>query len=230
MNDSTREVLETGLAGLGLGLKIATEARELMLRHLTLVRVANETTNLTRITDPESMVRDHVLDGLALLPALAGAGLEIPAGARLLDIGTGAGFPGIPLALARGDLRTTLADSRGPKGRFLVSAVRDLGLEERIDVLAIRGRELHHHHPELTGAFDVVTARAVSDLSRVLREVKSVVAPGGLVIHYKGPGLDDEEREAGTRDATKYGFETLPEIDAALPGRDRRFVIHRRGD
>ncbi len=227
MSEVSREALEDGLSDLGL--IVDSEARALMLRHLDLVRTGNEATNLTRITDPETMVRDHVLDSLAVLPALAGAGLEIPTGTRYLDIGTGAGFPGIPLTLARPDIVTTLAESRGPKGRFLETAVQKLELSERVKVLVIRARELHHHHPELEASFGLVTARAVSELSRVLREVKSIVAPGGLVIHYKGPKLDRPEREAGTRDATKYGFETLLELESPMPGRDRRFVIHRRG-
>jgi 16S rRNA (guanine527-N7)-methyltransferase len=212
-----------------LGLEIPAEARAHLLRHLELVREGNRSTNLTRISDLGAMVRDHVLDALALLPALARAGLSPPAGAQLLDVGTGAGFPGIPLALARPDLRVSLAESRGPKVRFLHEAVDALGLGGRISVLPHRAREIHHHRPELAGTFHLTTARAVADLARILREVKALVAPGGLVVHFKGPGLSDEERAAGTRDAQRYGFEAISDLEAGLEGKMLRFVIHRRG-
>jgi 16S rRNA (guanine527-N7)-methyltransferase len=220
------ELLAEGIERLGL--EVSGEARAAMLRHLELVREANRTTNLTRITDLGSMVRDHVLDALALLPALARAGLSPPAGARMLDVGTGAGFPGIPIALARPDLGVFLAESRGPKVRFLREAVAALDLADRVPVLPHRAREIHHHLPALAGTFTLTTARAVADLARVLREVKALVARGGLVVHFKGPGLGDEERAAGTRDAEKYGFDTIPDVEAGLEGRNLRFVIHRR--
>jgi 16S rRNA (guanine527-N7)-methyltransferase len=218
------EALAAGITDLGLS--IPRDARELMLAHCAAVREANERLNLTRITDPPTMVRDHVVDALALLAALRDAGLSPPPDARLLDVGTGAGFPGIPLALANPGWRVLLLDSRRKKAAFLLHAVHEVGIP-RVEVLDVRASEIPLAHPELTRAFDLVTARAVGRQDAVLHEVADLVRPGGLLVHFKGPRMTSAERAAGTVAAGRLGFERLPDIPTPQPGRDRRFVVDR---
>jgi 16S rRNA (guanine527-N7)-methyltransferase len=202
------------------GIDLPAGARATLLRHLDLVRERNRSVNLTRITDPLAMVRDHVLDSLAALPVLENGG-------RLLDLGSGAGFPGIPLAIARPDLEVLLVESRGKKAAFLEDVAHELELAN-VTVFAQRARELHHVRPDLAGTIDVVTARAVASLEKVLREVKGLVVPGGVVVHFKGPGLDDAERAAGDRAASRFGFDPAEAVGVQRPGTDRQLILHRR--
>jgi 16S rRNA (guanine527-N7)-methyltransferase len=225
MTGSPSDALRAGLDALGLSLR--PDAPDRLLRHLALVREANRTTNLTRITDPHEMVRDHVLDALALLVALERAGFDLEPGLSVMDLGSGAGFPGIPIAIARPDLRVSLVDSRGPKARFLETAVADLGLAD-VSVLGERAREIAARHPQTEHAFGLVTSRAVSRLGDVLREVKRLAAPGGLVAHFKGPALGDDERRDADRAAARHGFAHVADLPTRQAGRDRVFVLHRR--
>ncbi len=219
-------VIESILSGAKtFGLELDAERASLIEGHLELVLEANESINLTRITDRETMVRDHVLDAFALLPALdevdLGGALRSPA----MDVGTGAGFPGVPLAIARPDIGWILLESRGPKAGFLKEAVETLGLPN-VDVVQARARDLPHLEPTYARLYRFVTARAVANLARVLREVKALVGPGGVVAHFKGPKMGDEEWQAGERAAREYRFKTVGTVPTTQTGRERRFVFH----
>ena len=113
------EQLAAGLDGLGLALQ--SGAREHLVDYLLLLDKWNRRYNLTAVRDPEEMVSRHLLDSLSVLPFLKGT--------RILDVGTGPGLPGIPIAIARPDCNVTLLDSVGKKIRFLTEAKRNLGLE-----------------------------------------------------------------------------------------------------
>ena len=222
--DPTERIL-AGAAALGVDLDEPRAAR--MHAHLELVRAANESFNLTRITDRDAMVRDHVLDALALLPALVAAGLEGSLASPALDVGSGAGFPGIPLAIARPDVGWILLESRGPKAAFLGEAVDVLQLPN-VEVVQARARDLVHVEPAHAAIYRFVTARAVAHVARVLREVKALVAPGGIVAHFKGPNYDAAEQTAGEAAAREHHFEPTAEIPTTQPNRSRRFLFHRR--
>ena len=112
-----------------LGLELGVEAQQQLLAFIDLLAKWNKTYNLTAVRDPEQMVARHLLDSLSILPYLDAA--------RVLDIGTGAGLPGIPLALARPGLRVTLLDSNAKKIRFITQAVHELGLDN-IEVVHTR--------------------------------------------------------------------------------------------
>jgi 16S rRNA (guanine527-N7)-methyltransferase len=221
----TAELLEDGLRRLGLLEDVPPTARLSLLDHLDRVREANRSLNLTRITDPVAMVRDHVLDSLAVLEALRRIGRAPPTGSAILDVGSGAGFPGVPIAIVRPDTRVVLAESRGKKAAFLENVVRDLGRPD-IRVAAARAADLRRNAAPTS--FALVTARAVGTLSSVLHEAHDLVAEGGLLVHYKGPGLESDEIVAVDRDAAAFGFGPAEIVATAQAERNTRFVVQVR--
>ena len=132
----------------------------------------NRRFNLTAITDPESMVSHHVLDSLAVHRYLHGASIA--------DVGTGAGFPGLPLALVNPERRFSLIDSNGKKIRFVSHAVRTLGLMN-VEPLQARAEMLRPERP-----FDTVLARAFAPLPELLEAVAPLCGSGTQVLAMKG--------------------------------------------
>jgi 16S rRNA (guanine527-N7)-methyltransferase len=124
------------------------------------------------------MVTHHLLDSLAIHPDLRGE--------RIADVGTGAGFPGLPLALVNPARHFTLIDSGGKKVRFVAHAVRTLGLAN-VEALQVRAEALTPAHP-----FDTITARAFAPLPELLRRVGRLCAPNGQVLAMKGKWPADE--------------------------------------
>lgn len=181
-------------AGFGARLEaIGVRAAEPMLAELGAflgyLLAMNAQMNLTAIRDAESAWERHVLDALTLLPLLA----DVPAGGTLVDIGSGGGIPGIPLAIARPDLRVTLVESTQKKAAFLSSVSAAMGLT-RVSVCAERAEQLGGG--PMRGAFDVVTARAVARLVTLAPLTLPFVRPGGLALLIKGQRADDELAEA----------------------------------
>jgi 16S rRNA (guanine527-N7)-methyltransferase len=170
-----RTELEDGLQALALDAALASP----LLAYLALLDRWNKAYNLTAIRDPRAMVSLHLLDSLAMHPFVRGIG-------RLADLGTGAGLPGIPLAIALPNLQVTLVESNGKKARFLREAVRTLGLgnarvaESRAEALA------------QPAAFDAITARAMATLADILAVGAHLPAPGGRLLAMKGARPDDE--------------------------------------
>ncbi|MGH8161386.1 MAG: 16S rRNA (guanine(527)-N(7))-methyltransferase RsmG [Gammaproteobacteria bacterium] len=148
--------------------------RQALARQLALVAKWNRAYNLTSVRDPADMIARHVLDSAAALPFLRGR--------RMLDAGSGAGFPGIVLALLAPDTRWTLVEANGKKARFLRHAVRYLDLAGRVSVAQERLED--HHRP--AAAFDTITARALSDLATLARWTTPLLAPGGRLVALKG--------------------------------------------
>jgi len=170
--------LQAGLRQLGF-----CEAETLvpgLLAYLDLLQRWNRSYNLTAIRDPREMVSRHLLDSLSVLPWVAGP--------RLLDAGSGAGLPGLPLAMARPEMHVTLLDSVGKKIRFLNQAVRELGLK---NVIPLQAR-LESFHPQ--APFDTIISRAFSELAAFARAARHLAA-GAQLLAMKGrfPGgeLDD---------------------------------------
>jgi 16S rRNA (guanine527-N7)-methyltransferase len=167
--------LRAGLAALALPGELAPP----LLAYLDLLARWNRSYNLTAVRDPREMVPRHLLDSLAMDAYLDGI-------ASLADLGTGPGLPGIPLAIARPQLRVTLVEANGKKARFLREAVRTLGLanaevaESRIEAL------------DRTGAFDAITARALATLPQILAFGGHLLAPGGRLLAMKGARPDEE--------------------------------------
>jgi 16S rRNA (guanine527-N7)-methyltransferase len=177
-------------AALGaLGVTLAPEVVSRLGDYLARLLAMNEQMNLTAIKDPTEAWTRHVLDSLSLLPLMA----DIPAGARLLDVGSGGGVPGIPIALARPDLRVTLVDATHKKVVFLAAVAKALGLA---NVRAVSGRAEKLAETDLGHAFDVVTARAVAKLPMLLPWTAPFAKAGGRLLLIKGEHGDQELGEA----------------------------------
>ncbi len=173
----------------GIGVRLDTAMLDRLGDYLGRLLAMNEQMNLTAIKDPVEAWEKHVLDALTLVPLLA----EIGAGGRVVDVGSGGGVPGIPLAIARGDLRVTLVEATQKKAAFLSAVTAALGLGN-VSVRAERAEQLAAG--ELRGAFDAATARAVGRLVNLVPQTAPFVRPGGLLLLVKGQRAEEELDEA----------------------------------
>jgi 16S rRNA (guanine527-N7)-methyltransferase len=156
-------------------------------RFVALLLAANRTLNLTRVTEPTAVARLHLLDAIAALPLID----ELPDDGRAaLDLGSGGGVPGIPLALARPDRRWVLVDSVRKKADALRAFVASLGIAN-VEVIAERAEVVGRNrvHREAYGA---VTARACAALPVLVEYALPLLAAGGTLIAWKGAVADDE--------------------------------------
>lgn len=189
--DAFGSALDAGLAAFGL--RLDREARRVIDAHVRLLLAWNEAINLTSITDPAAIATRHVLDSLAALPLLAGAG-QGSDGLGIADIGSGGGFPGLTLAAALPGGRVTLIESVAKKARFLQVAAGSMGLASRVTVRAARAEEIAAREP---AARDVVTARAVAGLAELVELALPLLRVGGRLLAWKGPDIDAELAAAG---------------------------------
>lgn len=191
--------LQQGLQDMGL--KLASPGPEKLLEFLRLLEKWNKTYNLTAVRDPEQMVSRHLLDSLSVLPFLQGQ--------RVLDIGTGPGLPGIPLALALPDLEFTLLDSNAKKTRFATQALHELGLK---NARVVQDRVEKFHPPE---KFDTLIARAFASIPDMLAASRHLCAPAGRFLVMKG--VFPQEELAAVTDGYRADVKalTIPGLDAA---------------
>ncbi|MEP6996705.1 MAG: 16S rRNA (guanine(527)-N(7))-methyltransferase RsmG [Betaproteobacteria bacterium] len=169
------ELLADGVAALGLAVPIGSDVQAKLLAYLALLDKWNRTHNLTAIREPERMITHHLLDSLAVLPHLPSRG-----GLRVIDVGSGGGLPGIPLAIVRPDWRLALLDSNFKKAAFLRQAVIELPLTN-VEVVAAR---VEHYAPAVP--FDIAISRAFSDLAVFAAASASLLAPEGRLVAMKG--------------------------------------------
>lgn len=149
----------------------------------------NQTTNLTRITEPRDVAVKHFFDSLAVCqPEL------FPLGCKVADVGSGAGFPGIPLAILRPDLNITLVDSLRKRTQFLLEVVQRLGLDS-VEVVHCRAEDFAQDK-RYREQFDVVLARAVASLNILAELCLPLVKVGGMFLAMKGPRIEDELSQA----------------------------------
>jgi len=168
--------LHQGIKTLGIDLPADAEAK--LLQFLQLLAKWNSAYNLTAVRDPADMVIRHLLDSLAVLPFLRGP--------RVADIGTGAGLPGIPLAVARPALHFTLLDANAKKTRFVTQAIGELHLNN-VQVVQTRAED---YHP--AGKFDTLISRAFASIADMLTAARHLCAPGGRILAMKGTFPKDE--------------------------------------
>lgn len=167
----------------------------------------NEKMNLTAITDPVGVVVKHFTDSLLAAPLLPGGAFS------LIDVGTGAGFPGVPLALLREDCSLTLLDSLNKRLVFLDALCRELGLP--VTLIHARAEE-GGQQPRLREHFDAATARAVAALPTLCEYCLPFVKVGGRFIALKGPDAD-REQEAAARAVSLLGGRVTEQRVFTLP-------------
>ena len=207
---------ERGLAALGL--TPPPDAGEKLASYGGMLLEQNKVMNLTAITDPDQVVDLHFLDSAALLGAADFKGKSV------IDVGTGAGFPGLVLRLTEPTIHLTLLDSLGKRVTWLEQVCRALGAE---DVACIHARaEEQALLPGYRDSFDLAVSRAVAPLNLLCELCLPFVRPGGLFLAMKAAGCAEETDEAA-RCIAKLGGRLRPGYDYAIPGTDitRRVVI-----
>jgi 16S rRNA (guanine527-N7)-methyltransferase len=195
--------LIAGIAALGLTLPTGALAR--LTAYIDVLHEWNQHYNLTAVRDPAQMISRHVLDSLAVAPFLQGHGI--------LDAGSGAGLPGIPLAVAFPDRHFTLLDSNGKKIRFLTHATRVLGLENT-QVMQARAED---YRP--VESFATVISRALAPLADFLDWTAHLGAPGGRWLAMKGAYPEEELQRLPA------GFRLLEVHPLKVPGLDARRCV-----
>lgn len=209
--DATQEI------GLELSAADLDRISVLLDRYQALLLTWNARFNLTAITDEQGVLIRHFIDSLTVLKVL-------PAGpAALLDVGTGPGFPGIPLKIARPDLTVTVMDSTAKKVRFCEEVIQQLGLS---GIRAVHDRaEEMAHQPAFREQFEVVTARAVAALPTLVEYLLPFVKVGGVCVAMKGSDAEHEAAQA-TRAITLLGGRLRQVEPVQLPGLpDKRALI-----
>lgn len=162
--------LAQGLATMGLDLP--AERQEKLLAYVALLYKWNRTYSLTALREQEKAVSHHLLDSLAIVPF-------VPPGS-LLDVGSGGGTPGIPVAIARPDVQVTLLDSNSKKAAFLQQAVIELGLTN----VSVHGGRVEQYHPAI--GFAAITSRAFAELADFVTLTRHLLAPEGVWLAMKG--------------------------------------------
>ncbi|MBS1198325.1 MAG: rRNA m(7)G-527 methyltransferase [Proteobacteria bacterium] len=202
-----RRILSDGLAAMGLPYSPATE--EKLLAYLGLLLKWNKTYNLTAVRDPEQGLTHHLLDSLAILPWLNES--------NLLDVGSGGGLPGIPLAIVRPELAVTLVDAVQKKVSFLQQAVIELELP--------KVQAVHARVEALQGQFGQIVSRAFADLSDFVGLTRHLLAPDGCWLAMKGalPAAELSQLPAGIVAQEK--------VPLAVPGlkAERHLIILKAG-
>jgi 16S rRNA (guanine527-N7)-methyltransferase len=202
-------VLDAGLAELGLDL--SPTARTAIDDHVRLLLAWTSAINLTAIREPAEVARAHVLDSLTAVATLRGRGIT-----RFLDLGSGAGYPGLPLAVALPADGVLLVEPVGKKARFLEAAVAATGLEARVAVAPARAESLAAD-PAHRGRWPAITARAVASLADLVELSFPLLAPGGVLVAWKRGDLVAEVA-AAQRAIEALGGGSITSVAAGVTG------------
>ena len=218
--------LEGEAARLGLALDIS--ARRRFARYLELLEEWRDRAGLTSLTDPVAVQLRHFGESLALLVTLRASG-ALPAGepADVVDVGSGAGFPGVPMRILAPELRLTLVESHGRRARFLETLVDELDLDG-VRVVTARAEEAGRD-PTCRERFDVAVARALAPLPVLVEYLLPLLRPGGIMAAPKGSSAERELREAAAA-VEALGGCPAESVPLSLPegSRPQQVVIVRR--
>lgn len=189
-------------AAVRLGLPLDADAPERLAAHLALVGKWNKVHNLTAVRDMDQMVTLHTADSLSILPEFGGS-------RSVVDVGTGAGFPGIPIAIVRPSVEVTLLDSSHKKCSFLEQVKAELALRN-VTIVCDR---VERWRP--AQGFDTVVSRAFADLGDFIAQAAHLVAPGGRLLAMKGVYPYEEiARVPGTHRVAEVRELHVPDLDA----------------
>lgn len=203
--------LQTGLDEMEI--MLSEEQQQKLLDYLALLLKWNKAFNLTAIRDPEEMVSRQLLDSFSIL--------KLVKGNRVLDIGTGPGLPGIPLAIALPERQFTLLDSNGKKTRFVQQAITSLGLK---NANVVRER-VEAFQPDI--GYDTITSRAFASLAKIVQLTSHLMVDTGRLVAMKG--VDPVEE----RDELKMTGMTVETVRLFVPqtsGERHAVLIYRSGD
>lgn len=193
--EECRKILVNGIASLNLN--VTDDQIDQLIGFIKLIEKWNKAYNLTAIRNREEMTRLHILDSLAIVPHIEGK--------RIIDIGTGAGLPGIPLAICLPEIGFTLLDSNAKKTRFVQQVVLELKLKN-VEVLHSR---VESHHPEQ--GYDAVLTRAFASLPDIVKLTAHLLAANGVLLAMKGQNMEAEIAEINAESAV---------IPLSVPGAD----------
>ena len=211
------QILEQKLGELGI--KQDQNQLERFHKFYQLLIEWNKVMNLTGITEYEDVVEKHFVDSLSIIKAIDLSGIH-----TVIDVGTGAGFPGIPLKIAFPHLRVVLLDSLNKRIKFLDEVISQLGLTE---ICTIHGRaEEYARKEEYREQFDLCVSRAVSNLSTLSEYCLPYIQVGGIFVPYKSGEIDDEV-EQSKKAVRILGGDIKDVMKFELPGTDihRSFVL-----
>lgn len=200
-----QQALELGIKTLGLS--CTSQQVEQLLAYLEMLQRWNKAYNLTAIREPIQMVRLHLLDSLAINPYVQGV-------KHIIDVGTGPGLPGIPLAILNPDINFTLLDSNGKKTRFLFQAINDLSLANAKEI----NHRVEQYEPEQL--FDIVLSRAFSSISDMLTQCDHLVSDSGCFLAMKGKKPNSELSQI-TKD---YKVVNLSQINVPQVDSERHLI------
>ena len=215
--DEFIESLKSGADSLGLSL--SEEQVALCVRYCEILLAENQKQNLTSITDRKEVAVKHFVDSLTCMQALS-SGADL----KLIDVGTGAGFPGLAVKIARPEIWLTLLESQEKKIKFLEKVKSELNLE---GVNVVKGRAEEAGKDETCRErFDVAIARAVADMSVLSEYCLPLVKIGGLFLAMKGPAVEEDLAGAGAAIKILGGsVREIINIDLPLYGDRRKIVV-----
>jgi 16S rRNA (guanine527-N7)-methyltransferase len=210
-----------------LGVPLSPAQAEQFVRYCALLHEANQRINLTGVRDAEGILRTLFLDSLTLFAALPDC-FRAANDLRVVDVGSGAGLPGIPLGIIRSEWSITLVESIGKKARFLLDTVTTLGLRH-LEVVAQRA-ELTAAEGRRRDSYDLCTARAVAKLPTLIELCAPLVRPGGLMAFPKSGRVVDEVQSACQAAlALRVEYLDMVAVPAALGlGEARYTVLYRK--
>ena len=201
------------------GIELSVAQIDLLGIYLAELWEWNKRMNLTGLSSRERVIKELLLDSLIPSPFL-------PESGRLLDVGSGAGFPGIPLKICKTGLKVHLIEANSKKVSFLKQAIR---LTNLCEIEVIRGRiekDKSLLHPE---GYHAITARALAHLSRTLKWCASLLVPGGLIINFQGSQFENALRESSKviKEHRLFLYKSVPYV---LPGKDtpRHILIFKK--
>jgi len=200
-----------------MGIELDAAQKQCFVAFDALLNQTNAAMDLTAVLDPEEAVDRHYLDSLTVLCQPG----WIPQGARIVDVGAGAGFPGIPLLIARPDIQATLLDAQRKRVDFLRRVIEALDLCARAFHLRAEDAARQADHRE---CYDVAVARAVAGLPALLELTLPLVRVGGRALAWKGPAVF-EEFESASRAAVMLGGRLCGPVSAPVPGRDWHHLL-----